>query len=43
MLGRDTLDRLAAFKARRACATWDQVVDTLLEAGNAVPGMEASP
>ena len=30
-LSRDRFDRLAAFKARRALATWDDTVDVLLE------------
>ena len=30
-LSRDRFDRLAAFKARRALATWDDTVDVLLQ------------
>ena len=32
-LGRDGFDRLCAYKSRRALATWDDVVDALLPAG----------
>ena len=32
-LGRDTLDALQRFKARRAMTTWDQTLEALIEAG----------
>jgi len=42
-LRRETLDALLAFKARRALATWDEVIEALLKSAPAARGADPPP